>query len=170
LRELDSYAADNPSVDPALLLQAEFALWYHDIVYIPGYSDNEQKSAEILIMHGEALGVPFKVTCACAQAIIATRHKYPYPLSEALPKIVADIDLAILGADPEKYDSYKVGIRKEYESTPIDIYAKVRADLLEKEFLSRKEIYQTEYFRSKYEKQARQNMAREISDLRESIC
>jgi predicted metal-dependent HD superfamily phosphohydrolase len=170
LCELDAYTSDNRSVAPEFLLKAELSLLYHDIIYIPGYDQNEEKSSEVLMMHCGVLEVLFKFVCECTEAILSTKHKYPYPFSYELPKITSDIDLSILGAAPEKYDTYKNGIRSEFASVPLGTYINGRIAFLENRLLSREKIYQTEYFFNKYEALARLNIAQEIEALRETIC
>jgi len=75
-----------------------------------------------------------------------------------------DIDLSILGYSPEKYSQYKKNIRKEYSWVPENDYVSGRKKVLES-FLKKQKIFQTEYFYSKYEQNARINIQEEIRAL-----
>ena len=75
----------------------------------------------------------------------------------------SDIDLAILGDDPEKYDIYEENIRKEYSFVPLDVYQSARASILS-DFLSRENIYHTSLIKPR-EEMARDNLKRAIENL-----
>jgi predicted metal-dependent HD superfamily phosphohydrolase len=75
-----------------------------------------------------------------------------------------DLDLSILGANDELYDSYELWIRKEYALIPNFLYSKVRKKVLNS-FVKLDIIYQTAYFYEKYEIQARQNINRALQKL-----
>jgi predicted metal-dependent HD superfamily phosphohydrolase len=104
------------------------AIWYHDAIYVPGNDDNEAKSAELAEKHlkGE---VDDKTLEVVKKIILDTKdHKATIEESRA----VLDLDMSILGANPESYKVYMRLVRKEFNSVPYNKYAKARAKLLEK--------------------------------------
>jgi predicted metal-dependent HD superfamily phosphohydrolase len=94
--------------------------------------------------------------------IVATKHiaKPEYPDDAVL----CDIDLAILGQPEEAFDVYERQIRREYEWVPEAQFRERRKAILQS-FLERRTIYSTKFFHQRYEKQARKNLARSISQL-----
>ena len=52
---------------------AYWATWYHDIVYIPGHSDNEQKSADAAKADMKALAIDEALIEHVAAIIMATK-------------------------------------------------------------------------------------------------
>jgi len=62
------------------------------------------------------------------------------------------------------FGEYERQIRSEYSWVPEDAFVKGRSAILSS-FLSRPRIYSTDFFYGKYEKTARENLARSISQL-----
>ena len=96
--------------------------------------------------------------------IMATQHNDEASSITEDAKLLVDIDLTILGATPEVYDEFESNVRKEYRLIPSFIYRKKRKELLAS-FLDNSSIYQTDYFRDKYESTARDNLSRVIAML-----
>jgi predicted metal-dependent HD superfamily phosphohydrolase len=95
--------------------------------------------------------------------VMATRHAArPSGLDEEL---LVDVDLAILGADPERFDEYQVEVRAEYAWVPGPLFRHKRREVLAG-FLARPAIYSTPGFRARFEAQARANLDRAIAGLR----
>ena len=80
-------------------------------------------------------------------------------------QLLVDIDLSILGQSEEKFDEYELQVRKEYEWVSEGAFVTGRSAIL-KSFLNRPTIYSTQFFRNKYEAQARRNIDRSLSRLR----
>ncbi len=76
-----------------------------------------------------------------------------------------DIDLSILGRDEQTFEEYEKGVRMEYGWVHEDSFRKGRTEILNG-FLERDSIYQTGYFREKYEEKARDNLRHSISLLK----
>ena len=74
------------------------------------------------------------------------------------------IDLSILGRIPEVFDEFERRIRREYSWVPDPVYGGARAEILAG-FLRRRSIYQIDYFRDRYEVQARANLERVLRQL-----
>lgn len=139
----------------------DLALWYHDAVYDPHRRDNEARSAE-LAAAALATELPASDATAVRELILDTRHDRAPGSADGA--VVADLDLAILGATPARFDAYTQAIRREYAFVPSPLYRRRRAKLL-RGFLERPWIYATESFRERYEAQARANLARELEAL-----
>lgn len=135
--------------------EVEIALWFHDAIYDSRNKDNERRSAE---WAGQALnqaGATSETQQRVHDLIIATCHQ-TVP-SEPDQQLLTDIDLAILGSSPARFEKYDQQIKSEYSWMPSFLYRMKRKDIL-KSFLARKYIYNTNYFREHYEQQARANL------------
>jgi predicted metal-dependent HD superfamily phosphohydrolase len=159
LRELDS--AKSLARDPA---EVELALWFHDAIYDPHSSKNEERSAdwacELLTRHhasAERIG-------RVRDHILATRHEAV--ANDPDSRLVVDIDLSILGVDEAAYAEFEVNVRQEYRWVPSLLFRRKRAEILES-FLARPQIYTTQLFKDRYESQARRNLVHAIQRLRE---
>jgi predicted metal-dependent HD superfamily phosphohydrolase len=139
-----------------------FSIAYHDIVYNPLKRDNEEKSAKLASKRLSSLSLPPLLIEKCTSQILSTRHHESSVDSDT--NYFTDADLAILGADGKKYREYAALIRKEYKFDPDFMYNTGRQQVLN-HFLGMLRIYKTEYFRRKYETQARQNILRELGEL-----
>ncbi|UGB36823.1 HD domain-containing protein [Frateuria soli] len=142
--------------------EVELALWFHDAVYDPLSSKNEQKSArwvqDFLARHG----APEEAIARVVELIMVTRHEAPTCTNDQ--SFLVDIDLSILGARPAVYDFFEQAIRREYRHVPAVLYRAGRARRLE-QFLARPRIYANRPFRLR-ERQARANLARAVAQLR----
>ncbi len=154
---------DQASLPAGHPIELEAALWLHDVVYDPRASDNEERSAdwaERALANG---GVPAQAIHRIRVLILATKHRaLAQDPDEA---VLADIDLSILGRDPQSFERYERQIRQEYGHVPEPAFRAGRAAILEG-FIKREFIYQTLLFRERYEKQARVNLARSIEMFR----
>jgi len=141
----------------------ECAIWFHDAIYDPNGSDNEELSA----MYAGAFLVKTNIAPETASKvehlIVLTKHPgYPSTDDE---KYLLDIDLTILGIEPELYSQYAQWIRQEYAFIPENLYCQGRSKILQA-FLDRPRIFNTDYFYHRYEAQARENLAGEIERLK----
>lgn len=140
--------------------EVEIALWFHDAIYDLRGKDNEERSADWAGRALEQAGADDALRRRVRALIMATRH-------EALPcgkdeQLLVDVDLAILGAAPERFEEYGRQVRAEYSWVPGFIYRSKRKEIL-RSFLARESIYSTDHFKARYEAQARANLARETS-------
>jgi predicted metal-dependent HD superfamily phosphohydrolase len=141
---------------PALL----FAAWFHDAVYDPRASDNEEQSAELMRRVLAANGVAPDVLEETARLILLTKT-HTAELCDWDGYELLDADLAILGASEAEYDAYAAAIRAEYDWVPEEAYRAGRATVLRR-FLERRRIYRRTWER---EEAARRNLVREIASL-----
>jgi len=145
--------ADHPA-------EVEAALWFHDAVYDPRRSDNEERSAELadaILREGSAA---IDVAARVARLVLATKRVTdPADADETL---LTDIDLAILGAAPDRYVEYEHRVRAEYAFVPEDAFWQARSLLLHG-LLARRTLYGTRFFFDRLEGPARENMARSLA-------
>jgi predicted metal-dependent HD superfamily phosphohydrolase len=142
--------------------EIEMALWFHDAVYEPFSATNEEDSAEWAADWLQERGAELPLIARITDHILDTKsHDTPENLDG---QFMLDIDLSILGTAPEIYDVFETNIRREYRRVPGFIFRKKRKAILEG-FSTRERIYATEYFHEKLEGQARENLARAISQL-----
>lgn len=140
----------------------EMAIWFHDAVYDPRATDNEEQSAAWAIQALTAGSIEPTTVQHIAELVLSTQHKaVPTDQDAAL---LADVDLSILGRAPAIFDAYDRQIRNEYHWVPEHQYCTRRAQVLAG-FLARPRLYQTKHFYAQYEKQARENLARAIDRL-----
>ena len=170
LRELDEVKAKrNLLINPDAV---EVALWFHDIVNDTtaeaiSRKDNEKKSAELWLKIAKKGQVPEAFRDYVAKLILPTNHSDPaYGLDG---RYVQDIDLAILGRPWREFDDYEDQIRFEYSWASDEDFAKERKEILGK-FLARPlGIYTTQFFKEKYEMQARRNLKYSIARLSDRL-
>ena len=137
-----------------------FSLFYHDIIYNATKSNNEEKSAALAEKRLEEIGVSEKQIKLCFKQIIATKS---HAVSkETDTNYFTDADLSILGRDQYRYKEYCGQIRKEYSIYPMFMYKKGRRKLVQ-HFLAMDRIFKTDYFFTKFEAQARENLERELN-------
>ena len=147
LQDLDWARSAIPDTD-----EVELALWCHDVIYVPGATDNEQRSAAWL-RHWS--GGSIAAAARVAALILETTHA-EVPASLA-GRFTADIDLAALGCSRARFQENGANLRAE--RTDLDDAA---YDAAERAFLSAllasPRIYTTDLFQARYEAQARANL------------
>lgn len=141
------------------------ALFYHDAIYDPRRSDNEASSAELARKDLVELGMDStRISQVCA-LVRATDHKTLADHPDV--DLVIDIDLAILGADPQTYQRYVAAVRREYAHIDETGWRIGRAKVLEG-FLQKERIYSHKEF-AKLESKSRKNLEEELRSLRAEI-
>jgi predicted metal-dependent HD superfamily phosphohydrolase len=142
--------------------EVELAIWFHDSVYDTKRDDNEQKSAEWAESVISKAGLRREIAQRVSHSILATRHDLEITDTDA--QVLVDVDLSILGKDPDIFWRYEVNIRKEYAWVPEDIFRQKRLEIL-RSFLARKHIYYHEKYREMFEARARMNIEQAIARL-----
>jgi predicted metal-dependent HD superfamily phosphohydrolase len=117
--------------------------------------DNEALSAALAVDCLRAAGAGDEVARRVLGLIMATRHHQPGGDPDCT--ILLDIDLAILGATPERFAEYERQVRQEYAHVPEANYREARA-LVMQGFLARPRIFATATFFERYEARARANL------------
>lgn len=158
LRELDT-VKKFASLPAAI----EAALWFHDSVYDPRSSSNEEESAALAAVCLTEANAAEDLVENVRQLILCTKSHRANDQADAA--LLIDIDLSIFGQPPARFWSYERGIRTEYAWVPEHVYAEKRAEILHR-FLQGDTLYHTPVFRSLYETTARGNLAAAIERLR----
>ena len=139
------------------------AIFFHDAIYAPGASDNEARSAELFERLARQAQVPVDATGRVVALIESTAaHRE----TEGDGALLNDIDLAILGAPPERYARYEQDVRAEFGAVREGPYRAGRARFL-RELLGRSQIYRTPRLAALLEEQARSNLAWALAKLEE---
>jgi len=142
--------------------EVELALWFHDAFYDPRRSDNEERSADWARDCVLRAGVPTDVAGRVHALVMATRHQAVPEDPDA--RLLVDVDLSILGAEPARFDESDWQIREEYAHVPEEEFRPGRRRIL-CEFLARPRLYSTEHFHSALDARARDNLQRALARL-----
>jgi predicted metal-dependent HD superfamily phosphohydrolase len=135
------------------------AIWWHDVVYDATRADNEELSARLAEQH-----VREDLRQDVGRLIRLTKTHAVQP-GDRLGAILISIDLSIFGAEPARYDAYAAAIRQEFIHVPDGDYRAGRAKVLG-QFAARPVIFPDTVFAARYDRQARENLARELASLR----
>lgn len=140
--------------------EVELALWFHDAIHEPGRPDNEERSAAWAEEALRKVGASPDCAGRVRDLVLATRHVgTPKTPDQA---VLVDIDLAILGAEAERFDQYEAQIREEFREFPLDRFRAARHTLLAR-WLAAPSLYHTDFFRKRLEKTARENLRRVLA-------
>jgi predicted metal-dependent HD superfamily phosphohydrolase len=160
LSEMDSTLPNLSKPD-----EAETALWFHDLVYTPGDEKNEKDSAETFNNLFGNLGVPETFRNRVSDLILFTKHD-KIPVDDTDARYVMDIDLSSLGSPEPSFIEDENKIRREFSVRySSEQFRQSRIEFAEK-MLARPSIYLTDFFKAKYESQARQNFQNAIARLK----
>jgi predicted metal-dependent HD superfamily phosphohydrolase len=146
--------------------EVELALWFHDAVYDPRRTDNEERSAEWAARSVRAAGCAEEVAQRVEALVLATRSHEAAVDADADTRLLLDVDLAILGAAPARFAQYGQQIRAEYAHVPPAEFAARRRRILAG-FLARPRLYATDAFHDALEARARDNLRRAIEAVAE---
>lgn len=143
------------------------ALLAHDAVYRAGATDNEERSALLLLDLGAGAVSSAQLAASAELVRLTARHGH---LDRAKlssdQRLFLDCDTAILGAPPARYARYVAGVRAEWASVVDEAgWRQGRAAFLEG-LLAQKRIFLSDRFRDRLEVPARENLAAELHSLR----
>ncbi|KIC95611.1 hypothetical protein [Flavihumibacter solisilvae] len=139
-----------------------FTLYYHDIIYNPLKSDNEEKSGDLAEKRLQQISVSSDTIELCKKQILATKSHLESADNDT--NYFTDADLSILGQGWETYSSYYKSVRMEYSMYPDFLYHPGRKKVLH-HFLTMDRIFKTDFFYKKFETQAKQNLQKELELL-----
>lgn len=142
--------------------EIEVALWFHDVIYKPFSSKNEEDSANMARVFLVRYGCTSEITERIYNLIMATAHTTQIGTRDE--KLITDIDLAILGSEESRYEIFEKAVRKEYRRVPMFLYKKKRKEILTS-FLERERIFDNELFFQEFEENARRNLESAIARL-----
>ena len=154
---LDSHLESRASV--------HWAIFYHDIIYVPGNADTEERSAALAEQRLPELGVGAEATRHVAAWIRASKsHVLEAPFDTNDARLFLDMDLAVLGSDAQRYERYTAQIRQEFKRFPDLLYKPGRRKVL-KHFLAKDRIYATDHMHQLLDAAARRNLSNELASL-----
>lgn len=137
-----------------------YAIFYHDYIYKATSKENELKSAEYAIA---ILPKHTNIDKDLVYEMILATKLHQHQEQEDSNWLI-DFDLKILAKEWNDYQIYCNQIRKEYKIYPDFLYQPGRKKALE-HFLENPSIFQTEEYKILFEKQARENIEKEIQQL-----
>jgi predicted metal-dependent HD superfamily phosphohydrolase len=153
---LADHAADPDAV--------RLAAWFHDAVYRPDHSENEDRSAALATRALREAGVAEELTAEVARLVLLTIGHHPEP-GDRNGEVLCDADLAVLGGTPERYAAYAAAVRAEYAFVPEEAFRAGRAAIL-RQLLALPALYRTPAARERFDSAARANLAAELEALK----
>ncbi|WP_369181523.1 HD domain-containing protein [Streptomyces mutabilis] len=148
--------ADDPDV-------VRLAAWFHDAVYLPDRSENEERSARLAERALPEAGVPAGKTAEVARLVRLTVTHSPAG-DDRDGQVLCDADLAILASTPSVYAAYTAAVRQEYHFVPDDAFRAGRAAIL-RQLLDLPRLFHTPHGRREWEATARYNLTGELEML-----
>lgn len=139
------------------------AACFHDVVYDPTSSDNEAASARIAAAALAELGWPSDRIGRVASMINATAE-HLVPGVDLDHDVLLAADLAVLAAEPGRYDDYVRAVRREYGHVDDPDWQVGRAAVL-RHFLAREHLFSPRLALDDWERRARANITAELADL-----
>ncbi|MFD3437387.1 hypothetical protein ACFWU3_07765 [Streptomyces sp. NPDC058685] len=148
------------AADPDLV---RLAAWFHDAVYFPDRSENEERSARLAERALPEAGLSPEATAEVARLVRLTITHAPDD-SDANGAVLCDADLAILASGPEPYAAYAAAVREEYGFVPEDAFRTGRAAVL-RQLLELPRLFHTPHGERVWEPAARRNLGTELELL-----
>ncbi|WP_406393131.1 hypothetical protein [Streptomyces sp. NBC_00887] len=148
------------AADPDLV---RLAVWFHDAVYRPDRTENEERSAALAERALAEAGVPGAATAEVARLVRLTVTHDPAD-GDTNGEVLCDADLAILAAAPKEYATYAAQVREEYGFVPDDAFRDGRAAVL-RQLLGLPRLFRTPHGVAAWEPRARQNLTTELDLL-----
>ncbi|GAA4694832.1 hypothetical protein GCM10023324_56960 [Streptomyces youssoufiensis] len=158
LNRVDELAhhADDPDA-------VRLAAWFHDAVYLPDRSTNEERSARLAERALPEAGVPPQTTAEVARLVRLTVEHDPAERDHN-GQVLCDADLAVLAGGPQEYAAYAAAVRAEYAFVPDDAFRAGRADVL-RQLLGQEHLFGTPTGQARWERVARRNLTTELELL-----
>jgi predicted metal-dependent HD superfamily phosphohydrolase len=148
-------AHEDAAADPRAV---RLAAWFHDAVYDPRETDNEELSARLAEETLPRLGVdPTEV----ARLVRLTSRHNPAP-DDRNGALLVDADLAVLARPPAEYRLYVRAVRAEYAHVPDDAFNAGRAAVL-RGLLDLPALFRVPALAARWEQPARRNLAAELT-------
>lgn len=139
------------------------AAWFHDAVYDPAATDNEERSAALAGDVLRRLRVAPPVVAEVARLVRLTATHDPGP-DDRDGAVLCDADLGVLARDSEGYAAYVAAVRAEYGHLSDGEWRAGRAAVLRR-LLDRPHLFATAPGRDRWESVARANVSAELAAL-----
>ena len=146
--------------DPDLV---RLAAWFHDAVYLPERSANEERSARLAERALAEAGLAEAQVQEVSRLVLLTVTHDPAE-GDLNGEVLCDADLAILAAPPDAYAAYAAAVREEYGFVPDEPFREGRAAVL-RQLLSLPRLFRTPYGTAHWEGPARENLTAELDLL-----
>ncbi|MET3984851.1 hypothetical protein [Streptomyces sp. PvR034] len=161
LAHVDTLAAH--AADPSAV---RLAAWFHDAVYRPDRSENEERSAALAERALPELGIDAARTAEVARLVRLTVTHDPAP-GDTDGEVLCDADLAVLAGTPDAYAAYAAAVREEYGFVPDATFRAGRVAVL-RQLLALPRLFRTPYGAAHWEAPARANLAAEAAALEQA--
>ncbi len=139
------------------------AAWFHDAVYRPERSENEERSARLAQVALAEAGVADERVAEVARLVRLTAGHDPRA-GDRNGEVLCDADLAVLAGTPAQYAAYAAAVREEYGFVPDDAFREGRAAVL-RQLLGLPRLFRTEPGYTRWEAAARHNAGTELELL-----
>ncbi len=139
------------------------AAWFHDAVYAPDRSENEERSARLAERALPEAGLSPDQVAEVARLVRLTVTHDPAE-GDRNGEVLCDADLAILAAAPDAYAAYAAAVRAEYAFVPDEAFRTGRAAVL-RQLLGLPHLFRTPYGAAEWETAARENLMTELALL-----
>ncbi|WP_329546924.1 hypothetical protein OG548_24465 [Streptomyces sp. NBC_01356] len=139
------------------------AAWFHDAVYLPDRSENEERSAHLAERALPEAGLSDPDTAEVARLVRLTVTHAPAD-DDRNGQVLCDADLAILAAPQPAYAAYTTAVREEYAFVPAEAFREGRAAIL-RQLLDLPRLFRTPYGEREWERRARENLRTELTQL-----
>ncbi|MEU9604967.1 hypothetical protein [Streptomyces sp. NPDC048057] len=158
LTHVDALAAHADAPDLVRL-----AAWFHDAVYLPERSENEERSARLAERALTEAGLEGAAVAEVARLVRLTVTHAPAP-DDANGAVLCDADLAVLASPPDAYAAYAAAVREEYGFVPSAAFRRGRSEVL-RHLLSLDRLFHTPHGTHVWERPARANLTSELTRL-----
>jgi len=139
------------------------AAWFHDAVYRPDRTENEERSAVLAERALLEAGLTAREVGEVARLVRLTITHDPAP-GDLNGETLCDADLAILASDADTYRGYAAAVREEYAFVPEAAFRDGRSTVL-RHLLALPRLFRTPYGAAAWEERARENLERELAEL-----
>lgn len=151
-------------ITDARLPEIDLALLFHDAVYDPLASDNEDRSAGLLVEEGRRAWLNEELLQRAQVLVAATKYAGDSVVDTEEACVGVDADLSILGSDAASFAEYERVVRHEFARFDDATYASGRSQVL-RAFLERPSIYSTRRGLRLWEARARRNLEGSLATL-----
>lgn len=162
LDHIDTLASHADSPDLVRL-----AAWFHDAVYRPDRSENEERSARLAERALPEAGLTAEQTAEVSRLVLLTATHAARP-DDGNGAVLCDADLAVLASAPDEYRAYAAAVREEYGFVPDELFRPGRAEVL-RQLLALPRLFSTPYGEREWTARARANMEAELRELDSAV-
>ena len=140
----------------------ELAIWFHDVIYIIGAPDNEERSAQLFLQLSEGQ-LQESLRQHVSSLIMSTTHDHqPETIDE---RILVDIDLSSFGLSWDRFTEDGDNVRKEQSHLSDHEFFRKQMRFQES-LLNRARFYFSDFFYERFEEKAREYLSRHLGLLR----